>query len=309
MGGVAIKIAAGTSTAPVTTSFALALADRPAAAGITRGRIAAINGSILTMTNAGWTASALAQADYPYDLHILSGSGEGARLAITANTTDTVTITGRDPAGLGVVGGTSGDLFELVPVDTLDSLFGPDTFLGGDSAASADIVTLGSTSRDAYYFNTTLGHWTDVAGSNANLDATRLSPDGMVAVTRKGAEMVLRITGGVPVSRTNILIADQGSTYLHTGFPTTVTLGNLGLQSLLSGWRSNAAVAQADLLGVASGPGWVFYFHNGTNWQRASGSTSARDTLAIPAGTPIRIVRRGSTAGFTALLRARPFSL
>ncbi len=306
VGAEVLTIDGGTPAAPVTTPLALTLTDRPAASGRLRGAITAVSGSTLTVSGAGWTASALADPAYPYDVLLVTGSGAGARLAVTANTADTLTVTGRDLATLGVA---VSDQYQLVPVDTLDSFFGSDTFLGGTDATAADIVALGEQGRARYYYNTTNSRWQLVGGDATNRGATRLPPNGMIAVVRKAAAFNLTLLGAVPITRTNIPVANVGNTYTHTGFPTAVSLGNLALQDQLTGWVSHTDTAQADLLAVATGASWVNYFHNGTNWQRTPGSSASRDAVVIPAGTPIRIIKRNGTTGSTPLILSLPYSL
>ena len=306
VGAEVLTIDGGSATAPVTTPLALTLTDRPAASGQLRGALTAVTGNTLGVLGAGWTATALAQSEFPYDVLIVTGPGAGARLLVTANSADTLTVAGRDLASLGV---SLGDEYQLLPVDTLDSLFGPDTFLGGTSAAEADVISLGEQGRQSYYYNTTNGRWQLTSGATDDQGATRLPPNGMIAVVRKAGSFTFTLVGAVPITRTNIPVANAGSTYTHTGFPTSISLSALALQTQLSGWVSHPQAAQADLLAVAAGASWVTYFHNGTQWQRTPGSATDRGSVIIPAGTPIRIIKRNDTAGSTPLILALPYTL
>ena len=306
LGGMSVTIHGGTATAPATTAIALPISDLPSADGARRARVAAASTDTITATAPGWTSSALATAAFPYDARLLTGTGLGARLAITGNTTDTLTISGRDLGTLGVATGTNGDIFELVPVDTLDSLFGNDTFLGATTAAAADTVSLAQSARVSYFYDTNTSQWTDTVSATSNTGATRLPPEGAITIERKDSAFTLRFVGAPAQTDVNVLIANSGPTFTHTGFPRSITLGQLGLQSKLAGWVSNSAVDQADLVGIAAGASWVFYFHNGTNWQRTPGDTISRDDAVIPAGTPIQIFRRGSASGASALVLNHP---
>ncbi len=306
LGGMSVTIHGGTATAPVTTAVALPISDIPSADGAKRARVTAVSTDTITATTPGWTASALATPAYPYDARLVSGSGLGARLTITGNTTDTLTISGRDPSALGVATGANGDIFELVPVDTLDSLFGNDTFLGGTTATAADTISLAQSDQNSYFYDTNTSQWTDTVSATSDTGATRLPPEGTVTVERKHSAFTLRFVGAPAQTDVNVLIANSGPTFTHTGFPRSITLGQLSLQSKLAGWASNSAVDQADLVGIAAGASWVFYFHNGTNWQRTPGDTTSRDDAIIPAGTPIQIFRRGSAGGSTALVLNHP---
>ena len=306
LGGMSFTVHGGTITAPATTPIALPISDTPTAVGAKRARITAINASTVTTSGSGWTASALASAPFPYDVRLLQGTGTGARLAITANTADTLTLSGRDLSALGLNAGSDGDTFELVPVDTLDSLFAADTFLGGATAADADQLHLAKSSRSTFFYDTAATRWTDTAAPTGNAGTTRLPPEGSISMERKGEALILRFVGAPAQTDVNVLVANSGPTYTHTGFPRSISLGDLALQTNLMGWVSHAAADQADLVGVAAGASWVFYFHNGANWQRSIGAATSRDDVVIPTGKPIQIFRRGSANGSTALVINHP---
>lgn len=306
LGGMTFSIAGGTVLAPSTTWFAIPLQDRPAATGVARGQIAAVTANTITLTNPGWSAGALASGTYPYAVRLTSGTGEGAILAITQNTADTLTVTGRDLVQLGV---SIGDSLQLIPIDTLNSLFGSDTFQGGANANDADIITLSSSIQLAYYYNTTLGRWVRTTGPTSDRGGTQISPESVVAVTRKSAAMDLRFLGQVPVCKLNMLVANAGSTYTHTGFPVDVTIGSLAIQNHLTGWVSSATAANADTLAVNSGGTWLYYFHNGSNWQRTTGPATNRDAITISAGTPILLFKIGNASGTSSFNRPMPYSL
>ena len=306
VGGELLTIEAGSPAGPVTSPFAITLVDRAAATGSTMGVVATVTAHSAQVVGAGWVDSALAHPDYPYDLQIISGNGAGARLPVIGNTPDTVQLGGRDLIALGV---RLGDHFQLVPVDTLDSLFGSDTFKGAATPAEADIVNLGESDQVSYFYDTGNGQWRRTDGSTNDQGNTRIPPNGMVAVSRKAGAFTIALIGAVPIAQTNVPISDQGATFTHTGFPTDISLGALALQSRLSGWKSNVAAAQADVLSVAVGASWVSYFHNGSTWQRTPGGAASRNAIVIPAGTPIRILRRGLASGSSALVLPLPYTL
>lgn len=306
IGALGVRIAGGTIAAPFTTDFAVPLLDAPAATGLHRGRLTSVTSTSFGLSGAGWTANALAQTAFPYVVRVVNGSAEGATFSITGNTAETLTLSGRDPVALGVA---VGDVIQLIPVDTLNSLFGSTTFLGGTSPSNADIITLSSSAQLSYYYNTTLGRWVRTTGPTTDRGSIPIPPDSVVSVTRRGPAFTLTFAGQVPVARVNYPVANAGSTYTHAGFPTDVTLGTLALQQRLTGWVSAASAASADFLGVPSGGIWLYYFHNGSYWQRTTGPATNRDAIVIGAGTPIQIFRRGTANGTTPLVRPVPFSL
>lgn len=306
VGGMTITIAAGSQISPFTTSFAMPLHDIPAANGNMRGVIASRTTSSITVTNAGWTSGGLSMAAFPYAVRISSGSAEGLTAVITSNTADTLTVSGADLAALGV---TAGDRYSIIPVDTLSTLFGSNTLLGGTSADEADIVTLSSTSQLSYYYNTTSSRWVRITGPTTDRGNTPILPDSVVSIVRKSSQLSLTLTGRVPDTAAMVAVSNTGSTYSHAGFPTDVTLGTLALQNRIAGWVSSASSATADLLGVNSGGSWLFYFHNGSNWQRITGPATNRDNIVIPAGAALRYYRVGAGSGVSYFRRAVPYSI
>jgi hypothetical protein len=309
LGGMTYTINSGTVSVPVTTSFTIPLLDTPLASGVPVGRIAALSATTISVAGANWTAGSLANVQFPYAVRITSGTAAGYTFSITANTADTLTISGGDPTQLGIISGSSGDTLRLLPVDTLYSLFGSDTFVGGTTPAEADIVTLSNTAQLSYYYNTSLGRWVRTTGPTTDRGNTPIPLDSVVSVTRKSGTFLLRFVGYVPKDRFNLVVPNAGVKYTHTGFPTEVTLGAFSLQTALAGWVSSSTAANADTLSVISGAGYLSYFHNGSYWQRTTGPTTNRDSVVITAGNPILIFKRGSASGSSLLLRNLPFSL
>lgn len=309
VGGITYTINSGTVGVPVTSAFTLPILDVPAASGATVGRISAVTSTTITVTGADWTAGALAMVQYPYAIRITSGAAAGYTFAITANTTDSLTVSGGDPVALGVIAGGSGDSFRLLPIDTLNTLFGSSTFMGGANATDADIVILSSGSQVSYYYNTTLSRWVRTTGPTTDRGNIPIPLDSMISVTRKSSALTLRFMGPVPAERFCVVVTNSGSTYTHTGFPTDVSLGSLSLQTALPGWVSSATAANADTISVVSGASLTTYFHNGSNWLRTTGPATIRDSISIPAGTPIMIFKRGVAAGSALFIRNLPYTL
>ncbi|HEY1111766.1 MAG TPA: hypothetical protein VGE76_24135, partial [Opitutaceae bacterium] len=104
-------------------------------------------------------------------------------------------------------------------------------------------------------------------------------------------------------------VANTGNTYTHTGFPTDTTLGSLSLQTRIPGWTSATTAALADKVYLHADNGWRGYFHNGAAWVAATGDAASQEALALPAGSPLLIVRPGLTDGASTLVRALPYSL
>lgn len=308
IGVMAYRIEGGTSEVPVTTMIALPLADAPAATGASPFVVTAQNGDSITSTGAGWVESALAMAEFPYDIRFRSGDAAGARFAVAANTSDSLTLTGRSLADFTLNAGSSGDEAELVPVDTLELLFGGALFRAGATPDDADRVTVfvGSGRSGAYFIDQGSSIWLSAESPFAPAGDTRLPAEGGLAITRTAGPLSVVVAGQVSSTQVNLAVANSGSTFTNSGFPVDFTLGELALQTRISGWTSNINPSVADVVGLAAGGGWVYYFHTGSQWQRVSGPTTNRDDVVVAAGKPIRIIRRGETSGSTELIISLP---
>lgn len=309
-GALRFTINAGSVAAPVTTAFAITLLDTPSNAGATVARITSITATTLTVTGANWTAGALGNPALPSAIRISTGTAAGMTLPISANTADTLSFTGVDLTTLGLSTGASGDSLRVLPVDTLNTLFGGTTFLGGTTPAEADMLTLSSSGTQlSYYYHTTLARWVRTTGPTTDRGNIPIPLSGAISVTRKSTALTLTFLGRAPDVRFSVPIANAGPTYTHTGFPVAVSLGALGLQNRVAGWVSAATAGAADTLSVSSGADWLSYFHNGAFWQRTTGPATNRDAIVITAGTPILIFRRGAAAGTAPFTRALPYPL
>lgn len=309
-GALRFTINGGSVAAPVTTAFAITLLDTPSNTGATAARIAALTATTLTVTGANWAAGALGNPALPSAIQITTGAAAGTTLPISGNTADTLSFTGVDLTALGLVTGAAGDTLRVLPVDTLNTLFGGTTFLGGTTAAAADLITLSrSGTQLTYYYHTTLAHWVRTTGPADDRGNIPIPLSGAISVTRKSTALTLTFLGRVPDVRFSVPIANAGPTYTHTGFPVNVSLGALGLQNRVAGWVSAATAGAADTLSVSSGADWLTYFYNGAFWQRTTGPDTNRDAIVITAGTPILIFKRGAAAGTASFTRALPYSL
>jgi uncharacterized protein (TIGR02597 family) len=306
VGYMKFDIAGGTPAAPTTTVFGIPLDDTSVPpAGIRAGYIESFTANTLTNASGAWTAN-LANPTAPWLVRITSGPAAGKLLDITANTATTLTVSGANLTTLGLTAGT--DTFELVPMDTLGSLFGSTTLLGGTSASTADNVQVRTgNSWLPYFYDTNVGFWRRTIGLATNSNNIRLRPDTGVQIIRRGPATTLTFTGRVPSTAFRASINNATTTVIHSGFPTDTTLGALSIQTLVPGWRSSPTVTGADTVLLFNGGVWIGYFHNGSSWQTTSGVNS--DSVIIPAGALITIQRPGAAVGTTELTRARPYSL
>jgi uncharacterized protein (TIGR02597 family) len=308
VGAMTVSIPAGTTSVPSNTVVAVPLQD-PAApsSGVACGKITSYSGSVITVTDAGWTDSALASTTAPYMLQFTSGSAQGRYYEISANTATTVTVVGADLATEGVA---NDDSFQIVPVDTLKTLFGSSTLLGGTTAAASDAVYIfEGGSWVGYYYNTTYTHWRKLGGPQSDKDNVVLKPDTGFIVQRKSDALTLTFTGRVPSCNYKTSVANAGNTVIMTGFPKDTTIGDLALDTKLSGWVKNSSAASADKLTIFEGGSWVSYYHNTSMWRKTGGPATDKSGVVISAGVPIIITKVGSASGETAISIPLPYSL
>jgi hypothetical protein len=293
----------------VVTPVGIPLEDTTAPlSGIRTGIIESAAGTTLTNAGGGWT-SPLSSPSAPWLLRITSGAAAGKVYEIASNTATSITVSGGPYlSDIGLVAGV--DTFELVPLDTLWTLLGSDTVQGGTSAATADNVQVRSgASWLAYFFDTNLGYWRRTLGPATNSNNVVVRPGSGLQILRRGAPLTLTFAGQVGATPFRVNVNNSSTTAIHTGFPVDTTLGALGVQHLLSGWRSGPSAAGSDLVALHNGTAWVNYFYNGVNWQPATGAAANSDAVAISGDDVITIQRPGATPGTSELIRAIPYSL
>lgn len=280
------------------------------------GPAASVTADSIGVSNVTWTANQFAAPGAPHFVNVMSGAQMGRTLLVTGNTANTVTVAAGDTA-LNTTGFAlaAGDRVEIVPGDTLGSLFGGTTetvaLQGGTSAATADNVQLFSGVRFVnYYFNSTLGHWVISGDStNANQNNVVLAPYSGLVVLRRGPETSFVVTGRVPT--TNLLTQlPSGGSFMAVRFPSDTTLGQLNL-SAPGNWVANDSPALADTVGLWDGTRWVGYHKKADGqWYQTGGDGTVKNSLPIPAGTALSIMKRGSSTGVASFYaQALPYSL
>ena len=301
-----VQIAGGTVAEPTTTRFAVPLVDSPQATGRATGAITALTATSLTIADGGWVEGALATTEFPYAIRIMTGAQAGLTTLVTANTVNTITAAGFDFSTLGVA---VGDRIQIIPVHTLNTLFGSDTLKGATSAATADVVFLGTPSQVGYYHNTALGRWVRTTGPATDKGNVVILPEAMITVRRTAPLLSLFFVGRVPETPFVAAVGNSGNSYMHTGFPTDTTLGALSMQTILGGWVSHSNAAAADQLALPVNDGWLSYYHNGVQWVQTTGTATSRDNVVVPAGTGVLVTKKGFAPGVSLLRRQPPYTL
>jgi len=309
VGGMTVVVPAGQ-----TRTFAIPLLHSHAGSGALLGKITGVGTNYVDVTGANWTAGALSQASNPYYLRFRTGAMAGrAFLVSTTANTDTRVFLTTDSVDLVVSGVVAGDAYELVLADTLGSLFGSTALQGGSDATVADnVLVWANTAWVRYYYNTARFRWersTDTAAS-APRDNFVLRPDRGLMVTRRAAtDWKFYVTGRVPEVGGLFPHSRPGVTFISTGLPTDITLGDLGINTRAPGWitaTSSSGSSTADLIQVWSNTAWTNYYYDSgrSSWQRTTdtAASTSRNGVVLPAGRPIMIRRVNSATGTPTLI-------
>ena len=258
-------------------------------------------------SSATWTTNQFAQSGSPYLVHFQSGNSVGRYFLIQSNTATQVTVYNRGYDLTSLIA--AADTFEIVPANTLGSLFGTTSvpFQTGATADVADDIYLWNGSGfSVYYHNGT--NW-KLSGSLSNQNPTIVYPDeGVFLVRRSTSALSLTFVGTVPSTTERSDVPGAGSTFVSNRFPTDTTLSAVGFQNLPN-WLSGATANNADNVYIWNGTSWVVYYYNGTNW-KASGILSTQDTKSIPTGSAVFVVRQSSASGSSSTLpQTLPYTL
>jgi hypothetical protein len=225
---------------------------------------------------------------------LVTGPSRGTGLTITSNTATTLTVAGTVPALEA-----NSDEFEIVPLQTLTTLFGapPINLTGGSNAASADKVIINGVS---YFYKTS-------APSGWRLETAPFGSDqGNATIGNLRGVNIIRLGGatnaivrGLNRSTRAVIPIATGTTLLSWPYPETVTLGTSGLSSTLTG-GSNAA--SADKV-VISGVSYFFKTSAPSGWRLETAPFGA-DQAGVPlnpGNKAFNIIRLGAPAGHPVL--------
>jgi uncharacterized protein (TIGR02597 family) len=313
VGAVTVTAAAAPSAStPRYTSLALPLLNEATYVG----KLAAITSNTITVDQ---SVGVLMNASNPYFIRITSGANQGLTFLINSNSGSTLTVDVTRsgaltslPSPLSV--GASGDAFAIYAADTLISLFG-NTVLGGANPNVADQVWIWQPAAGSYskfYYNTTNSRWQDTDFDDP-ANSTVLLPDaGVMYVRRATAPISFILTGSVPVTNGKIQIRNSGYTLLSSGFPTSITLNNMGLHDS-SNWTKSSNFNLADQVWIwqPSSGSYAKYFYNSatSRWEDSDFGDPA-GSVNIDSQTPIMIKRfvTGQST-YTAYTVIKPYSL
>jgi hypothetical protein len=274
-----------------TTATSLPLDNTPLA----RNAVQAVTSSTLTVVNAGtWVTTAT-----PCALRLLSGQGSGRTFSITAQAGNVLTLASLGVNLIQLVA--PGDLYEILPLDTLSSLYGSTSPLltTGISPNVADTVLMWNGTTWVTYFDY-LGSWRQV-GSFSTFNNTPLPLGAGVLITRHGASAVkYQIIGRVPEVALSQYTAPGGTTFLGGAYPLSTTIGTMGFATAPA-WASGISPNVADNVLVWNGTTWLTFFRYNSHWYQV-GILSPSDTYSIQPGQPLLVIRHSSPSAINAFV-------
>ncbi len=296
VGYVTMPVAGGGSTASPSRSYIGAtLVNKIEYSGV----VTAVAGTTISFAAGSFTAGAF-NADAAngnlYYAEIGSGANQGAWTDIVSNTTSSL-VTSDNISSLVAVG----DKVKLRKHHTVSSVFGATNssgFAAGIDVSTADeLQFLDASTQQAttVFFSTDDLNpgWVTVAGNPA---ANMIIPPGVgVKVSRKSAAALPIVQVGHVKTGPTWLPVESGINVitipLATG--TTFDLANLSPPATLAG---GIDISAADEVGLLSSGAFVNNFFStddlNPGWVTAAGN--AAGTTALPEGTAIRILRKGT---------------
>lgn len=299
VGIMSYTIPAANGATPTNVALSLPLHDT----AVYVGAITDVGANTLTNSAAPWTDSAFANPSSPFFVRIRSGAQAGRVLLVTANSSSQLTVDTRTPpldlnaAGKAVA---AGDTIEIVPADTLGSLFGTTQpiFQPGD-ISTGDIVRVWNDASQTWqaYYNTGAQWQRFPTGTPAN--DTVIYPDRALFITRRGGtDVTFTLTGEVPSTAQKTQVGSlapgsQSNTLTGNLFPVDTTLKDSGIASM-PGWQAGD-INNGDIVRIwnVAAQTWQVYYYTGVEWQRYPTGASA-DTTVIPAGSAVFLTRRAS---------------
>ena len=268
------------------------------------GFITAIGASTLDNASAGWTAGQLSQSAAPYLVRLTSGAALGRSFPVGVgmpNTATRLTLTtgGTDLTTAGIIAGT--DTYELIPADTLATLFPAGTLQSG-TVTTGDTLRLWDGVAWITFFHDG-AQWQRSGGGGAN--DTLVRPDQGWMLRRRGPTKSFVLYGQAPSTSARVQVVRGGASYVSL-LPVQQTFAEFQLHTRLTGWTSNpAAVTTGDYISIWSGSLWLNFYYDGTKWMR-QGFGDASATVLLKPGRPI-LINRPAPGAPDLLLQSKPY--
>jgi uncharacterized protein (TIGR02597 family) len=296
------------ATSQITTNYISIPLYNPS---IYSGAVSSLNATTINFTGTPFTAGSLAQVGSPFFAKISSGSQAGRTCLIISNTVNSITLDTTDNSSQTTDLNLSGwslainDRIEIVPGDTLGSLFGINTtqdpllFTAGTSTLNSDLVAFYSKAQSrliSYFFSTAQGYWR-TSQSTQNQNNLVIYPENAIVIVRRSgrAQTSLTITGVVPdVAPLTKVTGSVATVYVGSRVPVDTTLAALSLTN----WTKSNSNLTADIVGIYNSASGRFdsYFQRLDNneWRRTTSGAQNQSNFVIPAGSGILLVKRSS---------------
>ena len=303
------------SNSVVSTPFAATAAFAGSIASLDSPNSFTISGAAFTANQFIGTLSPTEKP--PYLVRLKTGNNTGRFFLITAHDSNTLTV---NPQGYTFVSGapanasqiqvSAGNLVEIFPANTLNSLFpSGNPFFKNASVNSADNVYLfNGTKWEVFFHNGT--SWRKSGNGLVQNNAIVYPDDGIFIVRRQTTSLDLTFLGAVSTTAERTDIPGPGSTYISNRFAVGTKMIDTNIQNL-PGWKKDTSVNDADnvLLWNPANSTWRTYFHNGTSWRR-SGSGLSTDNDVVPINGALFVIRRSTAAGSqSTLTQPLPYTL
>lgn len=277
--------------------------------GTTSGVVAGTSGSSIDCFQPNGTDAAsfidfVSAGATPYYLKITGGDAVGTIYRITSVTDgDTLVLSPRplaDAIGTALPDANvdSTDTYEIVQGYTISEFFALSSgsiYSGGSFANSDQIYVINQGTFQGFWFNGT--NWRP-SGLGGNQDDFVIEPWGGVFYVRSGSatgDVVVTTSGTVATGVAKIDLPTSGQAIISLSFPSDITLADTGIGGVSTSMVSGGTFATSDKLYVVNDGTFQGFWYNGTNW-RPAGLGGNQDTFVIQAGTPIFIVRVGTSS-------------
>jgi hypothetical protein len=267
-------------------SLAVPLESAPAYVGA----VSRVRKRTLIVNGANWNASPRGTSDTlnlnPLVVRMTSGRAAGRTFTILSRGGNQMSLATNEDLTATI---SAGNRFEILPSDTLGSLFGTDGrgLTTNENPDLADNVRLLEDGQWETYFHNGR-QWLRVGdASRRRRDTTKIVPGGgFLFVRRTAAPLGLLVTGNVPEDPIFSAPAAVSRALVGSPFPTNRRLGTIVDELDLKrglGW---------DSIAVRTAGGWQRYFAHGRQWMSEGGKVSRLGPL-VDAGAAI-LVERGT---------------
>jgi uncharacterized protein (TIGR02597 family) len=268
------------------------------------GVVSTLSSNTIQTAYAGWTANAYGPFNTnPHVIRFVSGASKGRQFKVVSNTADTLTLNASNANLTTLVA--AGDQYQILPVATLQSLFGPTApalLVAADPELADNVLLRGSFGWLTYYNDGT--QWLRQGAGNASQNTVPILPEqGLLLVRRSNSPVQFLVTGVAPTTNLKTDLAADAVTSLGNRFPVNLNLTQLRLNEI-AGWIANADPAAADTVLIRGSFGWLTYYYNGTGWVRQGGGSTTEDPV-IPLGVSV-LIARGAGVNLT-LDQAPPY--